>query len=129
MEKLQNSMNSISSQPYKTVLSTANSTGGIKFYLLTMKQICNSCLQILKRRHLFVAYLMTLSVFRITCHMIQRLAINYKDVKRSGHGSILCHNLHGQTVENHKNSVFNQDLPNKRTKLLSTQPSPFTRRR
>ena len=75
-----------------------------------------------------MVYLMTLSVFHITCHTIQRLAINCKDVKRSGHGLILCHNPHGQTVENHKNSVFNQDLPNKRTKLLSTTPSLFTRR-
>ena len=51
-----------------------------------MKQICNSGLQILRRRRLFVVYLMTLSVFHITCHMIQRMAMNCKDVKRSGHG-------------------------------------------
>jgi len=51
-----------------------------------MKQICNSGLQILRRRHLSVVYLMTLSKFHTTCHMIQRLAMNCKDVKTSGHG-------------------------------------------
>lgn len=53
--------------------------------------------------------------------------MNCKDMKRSCHGF----NTMPESVWTdcgHKNSAFNQDLPNKRAKVLSTQPSPFTRR-
>jgi hypothetical protein len=57
-----------------------------QFYQLTRKQICNSDLQILRRRHLFVVYLMTLSIPQITCPMTKWLAMNCNDTRRRGHG-------------------------------------------
>jgi hypothetical protein len=60
--------------------------------MLTKKQSCNGGLQILRRRHLFVVSLTTLSISHTACHMIQ-LAMNCEDMKRSSHdlnGSIMA---------------------------------------